>query len=119
MKKFPDLQQLKFSLRTVVFLINPTRAAEKQQRDTLLSNSLESEGLGIYFAKEPHRPQVTNSFVYNEVINFCGSQPCSPSREHWYYGFIELEHRTFVRKLIKILQQPDKKAVNRKMLLPA
>ena len=52
------------------FLLNPTRALEKQQRDTLLSNSLEIEGLGIYFAKEPHQPQVTNSVVYIEVIIF-------------------------------------------------
>ena len=52
------------------FPFNPTKALEKQQRDTLLSNSLEIEGLSIYFAKEPHRPQVTNSLVYIEVINF-------------------------------------------------
>ena len=79
---------------------------EKQQRDNLLSNSSEIEGFGIYFATEPHRPHITNSLVYIEVITFCGSQPCSPSREQRYYGLIELEHRFFVRKLIKVLQLP-------------
>ena len=52
------------------FLLNQTRALEKQQRDTLLSDRLEIEGLGIYFAKEPHRPQVTNSPVYIEDYKF-------------------------------------------------
>ena len=38
-KKFPDLSQLKFStLRTFVFLINPTKFLEKLQRDTPLNN---------------------------------------------------------------------------------
>ena len=54
------------------------------------------EGLGIYFAKEPHRPDVTNSLVYIEVMNFYGSQPCYASRERQYYGLIELEYRAFV-----------------------
>ena len=102
---FPDFLQLKVSfLRIIVFFLNPKRAPEKQKRDTLLSNSLEIEGLGIYFAKEPHRPHVTKSLLYIEVKNFCGSQPCSPSREQRYYGIIELEHKTFVRKPTKILQ---------------
>ena len=52
------------------FFLNQTRALEKQQRETLLSDRLESDGLGIYFAKEPHRPQVTYLIVYIEVINF-------------------------------------------------
>ena len=34
---------------------------------------------------------------------FCGSQLCSPSREQRYYGLIELQRRTFVRKLVEIL----------------
>ena len=87
------------------FLLNQTRALEKQQRDTLLSDRLEIEGLGVYFAKKPHRPQVTNSLVYIEVIKFCGSQPCSPSREQRFYGLIELEPRTSVRKLFNILHK--------------
>ena len=52
------------------FLLNQTRAPEKQQRDTLLSDRLEIERLGIYFAKGPHRPQVTKLLVSIEVINF-------------------------------------------------
>ena len=104
-KKFPDFLQFKLSLlRTIVYLLNLTRAPEKQQRDTLLSNSLEMEGLGIYFAKETHQPHVTNSVVYIEDINFCGSQPCSPSPGQRFYGLIEMEHRTSVWKLTKILQ---------------
>ena len=89
------------------FLLNQTRALEERQRDTLLSDRLEIEGLGIYFAKEPHRPQVTNSPVYIEVINFCESQPCSPSREQRYYGLIELEPRTSVRKLLPKFDFPN------------
>ena len=71
-KKFPDFLQLKISFFGTVafFLLNLTRAPEKQQRDTLLINSLEIEAFGIYFVKEPHRPHVTNSLVYIEVINF-------------------------------------------------
>ena len=42
--------------------------------------------------------------MYIEVINFCGSQPCSPSREPRYYGLIELKPRTPDRKLNNILQ---------------
>ena len=84
------------------FLLNQTRALEKQLRDNLVSDRLESERLGIYFAKEPHRPQVTNSPVYIEVIKFCGSQPCSPSREQRYYGLIELKPKTPVKTLFKI-----------------
>ena len=53
--------------------------------------------------KNSHRPQVANSPAYIEVINFCGSQPCSPSREQRYYGLIELKPRTPVRKFFKIL----------------
>ena len=88
------------------FLLNQTRAPEKQQRVTLLSDRLKIEGLGIYFAKEPLRSQVTNSLVYIEVINFCGSQPCSPSCEQRYYGLIKLEPRTsvFSKLFFKILQ---------------
>ena len=52
------------------FLLNQARAQEKQQRDTLLSDRSEIKGLGIYFAREPYRPQVINSLVYIEVINF-------------------------------------------------
>ena len=48
----------------------------------------------IGFAIERHRPHLTNSIVYSEVIKFCGSQPCSSSREQRYYGLIELEHST-------------------------
>ena len=83
------------------FLLNQTRALENQQLDTLLSDRLELEGLNKYCAKEPHRPQVTNSPAYIEVINFCGSQPCSPSREQRYYGLIELEPRNSGRKLFQ------------------
>ena len=78
---------------------------KKQQRDTLLSDCLEIKGLGIRFAKESHHPQVTNSPVYIEVINFCGSQPCFPSREQRYYGLIELKPRSPVRKFFKFLQE--------------
>ena len=82
-------------MRIIVFLTpQSNKSLEKQQRDTLLSNRSEIEGLGIYFAKEPHRPQVTNSPVYIEVIIFCGSQPCFPSRKQRYYGLIELKPRT-------------------------
>ena len=56
--------------------------------------------------KNPHRPQVANSPLYLEVINFCGSQPCSASREQRYYGLIQLKPRTSIRKLFKILQWP-------------
>ena len=52
------------------YSINQTRALEKQQRDTLLADHLEIEGLGIYFAEEPYRPQVTISPLYIEVLNF-------------------------------------------------
>ena len=83
------------------FLLNQTRALEKQQRDTLLSNNLETEGLGIYFAKEPHRPEVTNSLVCIEALNFCVPQPCSPSREQRYYDLIELKPKISVRKLFQ------------------
>ena len=88
------------------FLFNQPRALEKQRRDNLLSDRLEIEGLGIYFAKEPHHPQFTNSPMYIEVINFCGSQPCSTSRGQRYYGLIELGPRTSGRKIFKILQRP-------------
>ena len=89
-------------LRFIVsFPLNQTRALEKQQRDTLLSDRLQIEELGIYFAKEPRRPQGTSSFVYIEVINFCGPQPCSPSREQRYYGLFELEPRTSVRNIFQ------------------
>ena len=86
-------------MRIIVFLTpQSNKSLEKQQRDTLLSNRLEIEWLGIHFAKEPHRPQVTNSPVYIEVINFCGSQPCFPSRKQRYHGLIELKPRTFHSK---------------------
>ena len=81
------------------FLLNRTRALGKQQQDTLLSNHLEIEGLGIYFAKEPYRPRVINSLVYLEVRKLCGPQPCSPSCEQRYYGLYELKLRTPIRKL--------------------
>ena len=90
-------------MRTIVFF-SFSILPEKQQRDSLLSNGLEIEGLGIYFAKEFHRPHVTNSLLYIEVMNFCGSQQCSPSREQRYCGLIELENKTFVRKFTKSLQ---------------
>ena len=107
--KFPTMIQLKNLLCCELlfsFLLNRTRALDKQQQDTLLSYRLEIEGSGIFFAKETHRPQVTNSPMYIEVINFCGSQPCSSSRGQRCYGIIELKPRTSVRKLfyIKILQ---------------
>ena len=103
---FPPKIQTKHSLlRITVFLhTSSSKSLEKQQRDTLLSDRLEIKGLGIYFAKDPHRPQVANSPAYIEVINFCGSQPCFPSREQRYYGLFELKPRTSVRKLFKIQQ---------------
>ena len=81
-----------------------SKSLRKTATRHLLSYRLEIKGLGIYFAKDPYRPQVSNSPVYIEVINFCGSQPCSPSREQRYYGLIELKPRTYVRRLFKILQ---------------
>ena len=91
--------------RIIVFLHTPSnKSLAKQQRDTLVSDCLEIKELGIYFAKEPHRPQAANSPAYLEVINFCGSQPCSPSREQRYYGLIELKPRTSIRKFFKNLQ---------------
>ena len=77
-----------------------SKSLRKQQRHNLLSDRSEIKGLGIYFAKDRHHPQVTKSLVYIEVINFCGSQPCFPSRGQRYYGLIELEPRTSVRKLL-------------------
>ena len=103
----PPKIRIKHSLlRNIVFLHTPSsKSLEKQQRDTLLSDRLEIRELGIYFAKEPHRPQIADSHVYLEVINFCGSQPCSTSREQRYYGLIDLKPRTSVRNLFKILQR--------------
>ena len=95
------------SLRIIVFLHTPSnKSLEKQQRDTLLSDRLEIKGLGIYFAKEspPPSSRKFTSVPWGYKF-FCGSQPCSPSREQRYYGLIELRPRISVRKLLKILQK--------------
>ena len=52
-------------------------------------------------------PPSRNEFTcFHSGYNFCClSQSCFPSREQRYYGLIELEHKTFVWKLIKILEK--------------
>ena len=91
-------------LRIIVFF--PPQA-NKSPRKTATRHPVEQSfrngRVRHIFCKRTRRPQVTNSLVYIEVINFCGSQPCSPSRGQRYYGLIELEPRTSVRKLFKIL----------------